>query len=804
MISKRHENITKPASYKREYRGLELSNGLKLFLVSDNEAEKCTASMDVNVGHLEDPEELPGLAHFCERMLCLGTEKYPVENDYADFLSKHGGNRNAYTAPQNTNFHFYIAAEHFKGALDRFIQFFICPLFNESGTEREVNAVDSEFKNYENNDVWRRAELTRTLSRPGHDYRKFSVGNMRTLMEIPKSKGIDVRQELLKFHEKYYSSNIMSLCLIGNQSLDDLEELAMSLPLHLIPNKNVSLKIYEQHCYGPEELCTRVDTVPVKDICTLRIHFAVDEYEPLYKAKAEHYVAHLFCLKSEGSFAYEIRQRGWSNSMNTHYWTAAQGFGFLVVHVDLSVEGLDHVEGIVELLFQYVEMLRRKGPQKWIYEEQARLGELAFRFQDTCPVTQAAVKHSRDLQKYPFEDALSHDCLYENYDPDLIEKLVSMLTPRNMTFSVCAKENSKIEDMAKEQHYGIAFKRTKLADEVIERFEKALETPFEGFYLPGTNEYIATSFELKKKEDHDISQPLIVSDDKFVRVWHLHDDTFKLPKAMIVLFLTLPNITPDPVSFFMAQLFKKCLLHETQHKFDNSRVALLSGSIDVSTSGFNFMFQGFDDKIGLLLTNVLSRMSSYKPEDTIFNLMMEKLRRSYEDAEKKQPRQHCSELMELILTDRCWTRQQLLAAFELVTLESLNEFIPRIWNALHLELIVNGNFTKEEAIALGSTLLDEIQRNNKSIRPLFSNEMKLPRQMKIPEGGSYVYEHHQDTHANSCVELLLQTGVKNTRENMLLELLAKVMKEAAFDTLRTKEQLGYTVSAYANRSLGTQ
>uniref|UniRef100_A0A1I7YH81 Peptidase_M16_C domain-containing protein n=1 Tax=Steinernema glaseri TaxID=37863 RepID=A0A1I7YH81_9BILA len=197
-------------------------------------------------------------------------------------------------------------------------------------------------------------------------------------------------------------------------------------------------------------------------------------------------------------------------------------------------------------------------------------------------------------------------------------------------------------------------------------------------------------------------------------------------------------------------------------------------------------------------------MSSYKPGETTFNLMMEKLRRKFEDAEKNQPRQYCSELMELILSDRRWSQQQLLASSELVTLDTLNKFIPKIWKALHLELIVNGNFTKEDAIALGNTVLDEIQKNNKSIRPLFSNEMKLSRQMKIPEGGSYIYEHHQDTHANSCVELLLQTGVKNTWENMLLELLAQVMKEAAFDTLRTKEQLGYTVFAYANRSLGTQ
>ena len=35
-----------------------------------------------DVGGYHDPEGLPGLAHFCEHMLFLGTKKYPVENDY--------------------------------------------------------------------------------------------------------------------------------------------------------------------------------------------------------------------------------------------------------------------------------------------------------------------------------------------------------------------------------------------------------------------------------------------------------------------------------------------------------------------------------------------------------------------------------------------------------------------------------------------------------------------------------------------------------------------------------------------------
>src|SRR5690606_13984295 len=95
------------------------------------------------IGSFHDPENIPGLAHFLEHLLFMGTEKYPEENDYAKFLNEHGGSSNAFTASEHTNYFFDVNCAHLEGALDRFAQFFICPLFLEGCTEREMQAVDS-------------------------------------------------------------------------------------------------------------------------------------------------------------------------------------------------------------------------------------------------------------------------------------------------------------------------------------------------------------------------------------------------------------------------------------------------------------------------------------------------------------------------------------------------------------------------------------------------------------------------------------------------------------------------------------
>lgn len=138
-------NIIKSKSDSRIYKHLKLDNKLQVLIISDPEADKSAASLDVRVGCSLDPKPLYGTAHFLEHMLFMGTEKYPSENEYTEFIKNNGGGDNAYTSLTDTNYYFDISNEAFPEALDRFSQFFKKPLLGESSAEREMKAVDSEF-----------------------------------------------------------------------------------------------------------------------------------------------------------------------------------------------------------------------------------------------------------------------------------------------------------------------------------------------------------------------------------------------------------------------------------------------------------------------------------------------------------------------------------------------------------------------------------------------------------------------------------------------------------------------------------
>ena len=129
-------SIIKSPTDLKDYKLIQLENGLKALLISDTSYDlkkldqeelevengvtnsqtglkRSAASLRIEVGSFSDPEELQGLAHFLEHMVFMGSRKYPAENEFDKFVQDHGGSMNAYTADEFTNFHFAIPRKNF-------------------------------------------------------------------------------------------------------------------------------------------------------------------------------------------------------------------------------------------------------------------------------------------------------------------------------------------------------------------------------------------------------------------------------------------------------------------------------------------------------------------------------------------------------------------------------------------------------------------------------------------------------------------------------------------------------------------
>ncbi|KAF4791367.1 Insulin-degrading enzyme [Turdus rufiventris] len=835
--------IIKSPEDKREYRGLELANGIKALLISDPTTDKSSAALDVHIGSLSDPPNIAGLSHFCEHMLFLGTKKYPKENEYSQFLSEHAGSSNAFTSGEHTNYYFDVSHEHLEGALDRFAQFFLCPLFDESCKDREVNAVDSEHEKNLMNDAWRLFQLEKATGNPNHPFSKFGTGNKFTLETRPTQEGIDVRQELLKFHSTYYSSNLMAICVLGRESLDELTCLVVKL-FSEVENKNVPIPEFPEHPFQEEHLRQLYKVVPIKDIRNLYVTFPIPDLQKYYKSNPGHYLGHLIGHEGPGSLLSELKAKGWVNTLVGGQKEGARGFMFFIINVDLTEEGLLHVEDIILHMFQYIQKLRTEGPQEWVFQECKDLNAVAFRFKDKERPRGYTSKLGGMLHYYPIEEVLAAEYLLEEFRPDLIEMVLDKLRPENVRVAIVSKSFEGKTDRT-EEWYGTQYKQEAISD------EKWQNADLNGkFKLPMKNEFIPTNFEILPLEKDATQYPALVKDTAMSKLWFKQDDKFFLPKACLNFEFFSPFAYVDPLHCNMAYLYLE-LLKDSLNEYayaaelaglnydlqntiygiryiyadplhcnmtylfirllkddlkEYTYAARLSGLVYGIASGMNAILlsvKGYNDKQHILLKKIIEKMATFEIDEKRFEIIKEAYMRSLNNFRAEQPHQHAMYYLRLLMTEVAWTKDELKEALDDVTLPRLKAFIAQLLSRLHIEALLHGNITKQAALGIMQMVEDTLIEHAHT-KPLLPSQLVRYREVQLPDRGWFVYQQRNEVHNNCGIEIYYQTDMQSTSENMFLELFCQIISEPCFNTLRTQEQLGYIVFSGPRRANGIQ
>ncbi|XP_058832419.1 insulin-degrading enzyme [Topomyia yanbarensis] len=796
----RFDNITKSQQDNRNYRGLQLENGLKVLLISDPSTDKSAAALSVEVGHLSDPDEIPGLAHFCEHMLFLGTKKYTNENDYMAFLSNNGGSSNAATYADTTKYYFDVVPEKLQEALDRFSQFFISPLFTESATEREINAVHSEHEKNLSMDVWRIRQVNKSLCDPKHPYNKFGTGSKKTLLEDPKLSNINIREELMKFHSKWYSANIMSLAVFGKESLDELESMVVQM-FSDIENKNVTSPRWKELPFGKDQLATKTMVVPVKDSRSLTITFQTEDLERFYKAGPEHYVSHLIGHEGVGSILSELKAKGWCNNLVGGYSTIGRGFGFFEVMVDLTQDGFEHIDDIVKIIFQYINMLKKEGPQKWIFEEYCNLCEMQFRFKDKENPLSLVSNVVHSMQSYPLEEVLAAPYLISEWKPELIVDLWNKFYPQNARITIVGQkceENAKQE----EEWYGTKYTSEKLSESVMESWSKPDLN--ENLHLPERNPFIPTNFDLVPVDADIQSIPVIIHNTPIIRVWFKQDVEFLKPKTLMNLDFCSPIVYSDPLNCNLTHMFVQLFkdhLNEYMYAADLAGLRLMVAN---TTYGISVSIGGYNHKQHILLDKVLNDLYSFKIDEKRFEILKEQYVRNLKNYNAEQPYQHAVYYLALLLSEQAWSKQELIDATELLTVDKLRSFIDELLSRMHVECFIHGNINKEKALEISKKVEDKLKNTDASVLPLLSRQLMLKREYKLNTDEHCLFETNNDYHKSSCAELYLQCGMQDDQSNVYVDLVTQILSEPCYNQLRTKEQLGYIVFCGARKSNGVQ
>ncbi len=814
------DTLEKPSLDDRSYRVIKLANQLEVLLVHDAETDKASAAMDVNVGNFSDPDDLPGLSHSLEHMLFMGTKKYPVENEYSQYLSANSGSSNAYTAATSTNYYFEVAAKGSEnaaegesgplyGALDRFAQFFIAPLFLTSTLDRELRAVDSEHKKNLQNDQWRLHQLDKATANPKHPYCHFSTGSLETLKNVPESKGVDVRQAFIEHHKKYYSANRMKLVILGREPLDTLETWAAQL-FEEVVDKDLPQNRWEGIApYLPEQLGTQTFAKPVMDSRSLELTFPYLDEETLFESQPSRYISHLIGHEGPGSIMAYIKTKGWANGLSSGAYSVAPGsLGLFSCQIRLTEEGLKNYEEIVKVFFQYISMLNDSAPQEWIFEENRVMAEVDFKFKQKSPASKFTSRTSAVMQlPLPRKWLLSGDSRLRKFEPELIKEGLSYLRPDNFKMTIVSQTSRGGWDQ-KEKWYGTEHRLepipSPLMTSISSSYTSTTADRLSELHLPHKNQFIPQNLDVEKKEVESpaIAPKLIRNDaDGAVQAWWKKDDTFWVPKAnlYVVLRNPLPGATAENTvkARVYAELVRDAL---EEYAYDaelaglNYDIASFSGGLDVEISGYN-------DKLAVLLQKVLVTMRDLEVKEDRFEIVKERLMRGMKNWDFQQPYNQVGDFTRWLNSERGFINDHILSELPALTAQDVRNFYPQLLRQTSIQSFVHGNIYREDALKL-----NDLIQSTLSPRSLPKVQWPVLRSLVFPPGSNFRYNRtlKDPANVNHCIEYLLYFGDKADRELRAKTLLLdQLTHEPAFDQLRTKEQLGYVVFSGARQTATT-
>jgi len=199
-----------------------LANGLRVSLCHVPRLKRCAAALRVAAGSHDVPLAWPGLAHFLEHLLFLGTERFPTGEGLMAYVQRQGGQVNASTRERTTDFFFELPEPTFADGLERLADMLTHPRLTLDDQLREREVLHAEFVAWSQDaKAQQQVALLEGLA-AGHPLRGFHAGN-RDSLPVEREA---FQQALREFHQQFYQSGQMTLSLAGPQPLEALEALA--------------------------------------------------------------------------------------------------------------------------------------------------------------------------------------------------------------------------------------------------------------------------------------------------------------------------------------------------------------------------------------------------------------------------------------------------------------------------------------------------------------------------------------------------------------------------------------------------
>jgi insulysin len=775
--------ILTPALSDRRTAKIRLPNGLEAILISDPEVHQSAAALAVEAGSWQDPKEYPGMAHFLEHMLFMGTAAYPKEFEYMQYIHDHGGDVNAYTASDRTVYGFSIKNEAFAGALDRFSHFFIDPLFLPSCIGRELHAVDQEHGKNIEHDGWRSYMILKETGNPTHPNAGFSTGNAATLSGIPQ-------QALKTWYKEHYSANRMHLVAISPLPLEEMVEMAVRRFSPVI-NHNLEKPVYPTEVFSEQQKGHMIYIKPVKDLKSLTLAWQLSEEVALdHDTRTSRLISYALDNGTENGLLEQLKREKIAEGLSVSVDRWSKESAIFLIDISLTEAGMKQLDTVILRTFQALNRLKETGIPRYIFDEQQKMATIRYEYQSRSDAFSFAMQQAAEMTFEKLETFPQKLNLAEKYDAELIRKTLNGLTPSSCVYLVVADPKlTGVTPTIQEKWMNASYAIKEITSSHLTAWAEA---PFHPHIdIPSPNPFLPESLALIPVPENAAAAPVLVVQEALGKVYFQQDKKYQVPETAAIFSIKTPQMDGSAKAAVLFNLYIRALSEKLSTADFFASQAGLDTSLGLKDYNFTISVFGYSEKTHLCLKTLFQSLLEVSPTASEFDIYKESQLASYDNASKELPIRQSMQLLNSMIYNNSPSSIAKYATLKDLSYEEFLAFTHEVFKSAYIEGLVYGNLSSAEAENIWADLKTTLNAHPFPVAKHYKKGVLLPSDRT----GPYMVVQNTQRQGN-CVVLMLHEGPFSLERRAVQQILSSALHDDFYETLRTKQQTGYIAQAW--------
>ena len=765
------------------YSDITCDNQLQVCLIYSDTANKAALSMSIQAGHFNDPDNCPGLAHLFEHMMFASSENHAKGNELHELLSKNRGYINAWTSSELTNFHFDCASSVFFKGFESLIDIILRPMYSELGVEREISAIDAEYKMRLNDDVRRLYDVHKHTVNPNHPFHRFSVGSATSFSQHSLATIVEL---LTQYHQQHVFGANIKMCIVlpSSKFTSDKATLERKITKAIeqfpssakLVTKSLQNNANEYLLYQPQHLQKLIRVKPYKSTRNAIISFCLPNLDDMHYIKPMLVLSHIFEDCSKNSLKHFLKQNQWCDDLSAGGALSGENYQEFSINLKLTEKGEKHLNTIIALIFAFIEQCKGGLIKDWHLAEKSRQLAIQAKLADSPPPIDEAIAIASRLHKEKLGELLINDLrlvVNEERDQNPLSPIIKVLEYMQPKVLRVYHISSEISADRSSPYYNTPYK--------LEDLKLAALSQQPRFSLSPPNPYMPNL-----KADHE--EPIPTKISQLVKgssaCWLSYDPKYGAHKADMYISLEQPEMVGSAKNVTIKKLWLSMLNEHLETEFGHAEFAGLYYKVYGHQTGVSIHINGFLDKQHLFALAIIDSIISYKATHAEFNKAVEKMTCSINNAMLNKPINRLFFELNCYFQANTFSYQSVLEVLQKLHIKDVYQQTEQYWIETFVETLVVGCVNERNVINFHENLTRRLsikslpKRNKKDVVKLSEQEV----QIKVPINGQ----------ENACI-CYFQAPSSSTENTVLMIMLEKLLSALLFDGLRNKRKLGYMV-----------